>query len=88
MEDAEEASEMDEDPEEARVPKVLKSPFQPTAQEVAERNLTHLPFRNWCPHCIMGKARNVSHKKQKRDTWFRISTLATASWELRRMKKR
>ena len=65
MEDAEEAIEMDEDPEEARVPKVLKSPFQPTAREVAERNLTHLPFRNWCPHCIMGKARNIPHKKQK-----------------------
>jgi hypothetical protein len=57
--------EMGEDPEEARAPKVLESPFQPTAQEVAEHNLTHLPFRNWCPHCIMGEARNVSHKKQK-----------------------
>ena len=56
---------MDEEPEEARVPKVLKSPLQPTAREVDERNLTHLPFRDWCPHCIMGKARNIPHKKQK-----------------------
>jgi hypothetical protein len=63
--DAEEAIEMDEEPEEARVPKVLKSPLQPTAQEVDERNLAHLPFRDWCSHCIMGKARNIPHKKQK-----------------------
>jgi thiol-disulfide isomerase/thioredoxin len=65
VEDAEEAIETDEDPEEARVPKVLKSPLQPTAREVEEHNLTHLPFRDWCPHCIMGKARNIPHKKQK-----------------------
>jgi hypothetical protein len=64
-EDAEEAIEMDEEPEEARVPKVLKSPLQPTAREVDERNLTHLPFRDWCPHCIMGKAGNIPRKKQK-----------------------
>jgi hypothetical protein len=63
--DAEEAIEMDEEPEEARVPKVLKSPLQPTAREVDERNLTHLPFRDWYSHCIVGKARNILRKKQK-----------------------
>jgi hypothetical protein len=56
VEDAEEAIEMDEESEEARVPKVLENPFQRTAREVAEHNLTHLPFRDWCPHCIMGEA--------------------------------
>jgi hypothetical protein len=65
VEDAEEAIEMGEEPEEARAPKVLKSPLQPTAREVGERNLTHLPFRDWCPLCIMGEARNIPHKKQK-----------------------
>jgi hypothetical protein len=65
VEDAEEVIDMREEPEEARVPKVLKSPFQLTAQEVEERNLTHLPFRNWCPQRIMGEARNIPHKKQK-----------------------
>jgi hypothetical protein len=65
VEHAEEAIEMDEESEEARVPKVLKSPLQPTAREVAEHNLTHLPSRDWCPQCITGKARNIPHKKLK-----------------------
>jgi hypothetical protein len=63
--DAEEAIEMDEEPEGARAPKVLKSPLQPTVREVDERNLTHLPFRDWCPHCIRGKTTNIPRKKQK-----------------------
>ena len=26
-----------------------------SAKEVADHNLTHLPYRNWCPHCVTGK---------------------------------
>ena len=30
---------------------------KPSQQEVDEHFLSHLPFRNWCPHCMKGKAK-------------------------------
>ena len=37
--------------EEAKKPEVLRDPGAPTPKEVEEHNVTHLPFRSWCPHC-------------------------------------
>ena len=36
-----------------------------TAAERAAHNLTHMPFRSWCPHCIRGRGRNKPHLKKK-----------------------
>ena len=36
-----------------------------TPQQTAERNLTHLPCRNWCPICVQGKGRQDNYKKQQ-----------------------
>ena len=33
----------------------LQDPRRPTEEEVKEHELTHLPFRNWCKHCVAGK---------------------------------
>ena len=33
----------------------LQDPRKPTEEEVKEHQLTHLPFRNWCKHCVAGK---------------------------------
>ena len=41
--------------------KTLKSPYRPSQQEVYEHNLSHVPFRDWCPYCVKGSAPNVSH---------------------------
>ena len=30
-------------------------PRQPSHQETEEHEMTHLPFRSWCRHCIMGR---------------------------------
>ena len=38
---------------------------QPTPQQIAEHNLTHLPYRNWCPICVQGKGRQDNYKKQQ-----------------------
>lgn len=43
-----------EDPGEARRVKVLTSPAGPTRKEREEHEVTHLPFRDWCIHCIRG----------------------------------
>ena len=49
--------------EEARRPEVLRDPGAPTPKEVEEHNVTHMPFRSWCPHCVSGKAQSRHHKR-------------------------
>ena len=36
--------------------KMIKAPKAPTAREVEEHMLTHVPFRSWRPHCVAGQA--------------------------------
>ena len=36
----------------------LRDPGMPTRREVLEHNLTHLPPRPWCPHCLKGKGKD------------------------------
>ena len=50
--------------EEAREPIVLRDPGAPSPQEVEQHDVTHTPFRSWCPHCVNGKAKDRHHKKQ------------------------
>jgi hypothetical protein len=44
--------------------KFLRCPKLPSQKEVDEHNVTHWPYRNWCPICIKARARNVPHNKQ------------------------
>jgi hypothetical protein len=48
-----------------RVCRKVLSPTEPSPQEVAEHQLTHLPFRNWCRHCCRGRGVEISHKKSE-----------------------
>ena len=50
-----------EESDEAVTAKVLPSPSPPSRQEMLEHNITHMPFRNWCPHCLAGKAKSTKH---------------------------
>ena len=43
----------------------FEAPYMPTPQEVQEHNLTHLPYRNWCPICVRGKGRTTNHPPQR-----------------------
>ena len=58
-----------EDQEEEQQPATkargVKTPQQPTAQERAEHQLTHLPYRTWCPTCVKNKGRADNHPKQR-----------------------
>ena len=40
-----------------RNPRKLLDPKLPSQKEVEEHCLTHLPYRNWCAHCVAGKGR-------------------------------
>ena len=49
----------DEIVEEAAAAKTLPDVCRPCLADVNLHNLTHLPFRDWCPYCVQGKA--VTH---------------------------
>ena len=44
--------------------KPLKVPKEPTEAERRVHELTHLPFRDWCPHCVQAKGRHGPSLKQ------------------------
>ena len=48
--------------EEAVRPKTRAPPKQPSAEEVENHMVTHLPFRDWCPHCVRGKSGSKPHR--------------------------
>ena len=43
----------------------IKTPAQPTPQERAEHELTHLPYRNWHTTCVQSKGRQDHHRTQQ-----------------------
>ena len=49
-----------------RKPIKVADPKLPTQAEIDEHNLTHLPFRNWCRHCVRGKGRSADHRVDAR----------------------
>ena len=58
-----ECAEEGEISEEALTSRRLVDPKRPSQREIDDHYLTHLPFRNWCPHCMRGKAKELDCKK-------------------------
>ena len=52
--DSDQDQEVEQDVEAARS-KALAQPLLPTTAEVEAHNVSHLPFRSWCPHCVRGR---------------------------------
>ena len=52
----------DEDVETSRI---ARDPRLPTPEQIEEHNCTHLPFRDWCSFCIMGRGRGNQHKRNQ-----------------------
>ena len=50
-----------------RKPAKVLNPQLPSREEVEEHNLTHLPFRNWCAHCVRGTGRSADHRVRERE---------------------
>ena len=46
----------------------MNDPKLPSKAEVEAHNLTHLPYRNWCKHCVRGRGKDLPHERAKRDT--------------------
>ena len=43
----------------------MMDPKLPSKAEIEEHELTHLPYRNWCKHCVSGRGKESPHKKVK-----------------------
>ena len=65
--DSKKEHEVGQDAEEAVEVKAPKVPVRPTQDEVEKHNITHLPFRSWCPCCVAGKAKSEPHRSQDPD---------------------
>ena len=46
-----------------RDPLMQVEPKKPSDAEVAKHNLTHIPFQNWCPHCVAFRSRPDRHER-------------------------
>mgnify|MGYP003340766714 CR=1 FL=1 len=42
------------------------APKSPSREEVGRHNLTHLPYRSWCPHCVAARRPNTAHRTSKK----------------------
>ena len=62
-EELENKAEAAEESEEAVEAKPAMTPYQPSQEEIDRHMLTHVPYRNWCPHCVRGKAKGGAHRK-------------------------
>ena len=51
--------------EEAIDVKEIPNACLPCLSDIELHNLTHLPFRDWCPYCVQGKAVSHPHFKRK-----------------------
>ena len=47
--------------EEVEPLKMAKDPRLPSAEDVEIHDRTHLPYRDWCKWCNMGRARDASY---------------------------
>ena len=41
-----------------------RDPGQPTAEERRTHEITHLPYRSWCPTCVAGRGTGFKHLSQ------------------------
>ena len=53
-----------DDVEGVRTPVVLKAPHRVTQAEREAHEVTHMPYRSWCPHCVRGRGRNTPHRQR------------------------
>ena len=43
-------------------PHILSAPYEPSRQQRIEHDLTHCPFKSWCPDCVAGKGVSHGHR--------------------------
>ena len=46
-----------------RKTKKMLDPKKPSQEAIDEHERTHLPYRNWCRHCVRGRGKEAQHRK-------------------------
>ena len=46
-----------------REPRRLQDPKLPSQEEIRAHEMTHLPYRSWCVHCVRGKGKSLDHRR-------------------------
>lgn len=70
----------DAEEEQAQVPRVVCRPCKPTRAEWEAHQVTHWPYRSWCPHCVAGRAVASPHRcKSSADKEFQRDRVPTIS---------
>ena len=64
VEVGEEGEEFSEDGEQARVPRVRRAPRGPTQIERELHEFAHLPYRDWCGHCVRGAGEKTPRRRR------------------------
>ena len=58
------AEQQTDDKNYALKPKMLKIPGEPSESERRLHELTHLPYRDWCEHCVKSKGRESCREEE------------------------
>ena len=53
--------------EDGRRPRGLRAPFVVSKEERELHELTHTPYRAWCPHCVRARGRNTPHRSRNEE---------------------
>ena len=75
--------------EEAQNGKGVRKPEEPTKKEWEEHMLTHIPFRSWCPYCVMARGRQDAHrsKQEKEESRRRCARACVRACHPAKIKK-
>ena len=67
--------------EEGEVVRIRRAPKGPTRREREEHEATHIPYREWCPHCVRGRGTNRPHRRGKeQDEDVRAQRVPGSAW--------
>ena len=54
----------------------MLDPKLPSREEVLAHQLTHIPYRNWCPHCIKVRGKEMASQSTTSITAFQETSWA------------
>ena len=49
--------------EDAQPARAMRNPITPTQKMIDDHNVSHLPYRDWCPACVRGRGKSIPHRK-------------------------
>ena len=74
--------EEEETEEEGLKPTPVWQPIQPTKREIQEHELTHIPYRSWCIHCVKARGRSDQHRANTREEDEEKETGTVTTWSM------